>query len=102
MPVLRGIQKGEVIRASYLNRITDEINTINGRIAPPHNDGNTPAPAPIEAGSQGEVWNETTRTVQTVRVYDPEDEAVYVDVEQTISISFETADGRMITMNLSP
>lgn len=48
------------------------------------------------------VYTEVSRTNQTVRVVNPEDEEQYVDVERVVSITFSGPDGNYVRFDLKP
>jgi hypothetical protein len=60
--------------------------------------------ADAPGGGAGFVWplTETSRTTETVRVYDPADATRYVDIERALTITFEDEVGQTGTLVLNP
>lgn len=96
--VERAPGKGQPIRATFLQSLRDAL--ANGREALPG-----PARAgqalEIEDAPVGEVWTETSRETETVRVTNPEDEEQYVDVERMTRVTFVMPSGLTVTLVFS-
>ena len=117
MPEVERWQKGEFLTARLLNeRTTDELNKLIARVGPPRQNA---APIgdqettrrqddPLEEeeeivpeAPQQKIYGETGRVTSTVRIEDPNDSEVFVDVERIDQIQFSTADGEVFTLVFS-
>jgi len=95
------INPGDKIRAPYLNKIADAVNGENiknrsTKSEQPIRDNDAAENQPVD-----EIWTEIARTTDTVRVYDPDDDSVYVDVERAATINFRTPAGTTIQLRMS-
>lgn len=88
-----GIKTGEIIRAAYLSDMARAINELSGFIDRPERQkkltsGDTLSSDPVKKETDttvqlpdpAQVWTETSRYEETVRVTSPDDEEVWVDV----------------------
>ena len=114
------IKRGDPIRARYLNGQADQIDELRRRLARVERANGVQAvdsnaaesnlsPAqladPLIASADvlrgldtGRAFAEIARVSSVVRVFNPEDDAQYVDVERVDLITFETIDGERMTL----
>ena len=86
------IQKKQPITAKFLNAQVDEINTLTGNVDAPRDPDEGGENSPEIEQTAG-VWSERSRTSTTVRIEDPNDSSVYVDVARMDSVTFSTPSG---------
>lgn len=60
-------------------------------------------PSAAEPGGAGVNWplTEISRVSETVRVYDPADASVFIDIERATQVTFQDAGGEQVVMNLT-
>lgn len=114
------LKRGDPIRARYLNGQADQIDELRRRLARVERANGVQAvdsnaaqsnlsPAqladPLIAAADvlrgvdaGRVFAEIARVSSVVRVFNPEDEDQYVDVERVDLVTFESLDGERITL----
>jgi len=95
------INPGDKIRAPWLNKVAESINgepfkKTAEKSEQPIRDNDAAENQPVD-----EIWTEIARTTDTVRVYDPDDDSVYVDVERAATINFRTPAGTTIQLRMS-
>lgn len=105
MPTIPRFGKGRPIPAVRLNQVVDGVNALNLDKLPRQEDRGAEGPLVTddEKTEQAavEVWNEVSRTVETVRVENPDDSEQYVDVERVQTITLRRDNGELILMRLS-
>lgn len=94
---IRFAQSGQVLSAKHYNQVIDGANLALEVLGPPRSD-RLSASDSVDQAESGTVtgigtiaYTETARTTTTVRVEDPNDENVYIDVERIDSITFRSA-----------
>ena len=90
--------KGQPIRASFLSSLRDAV--AGGRESVPAPSGAGQA-LQVNDAPVGEVWFETSRDTETVRVENPEDSGQYVDVERMTRVTFAMPNGQTVTLVFS-
>lgn len=98
-------QRGAVIRATFLNRIVEVVDGRADIITNPRQRAGERQqiqgdvdPTGQPALSADQVFTEIGRTVSTVRVEDPDDADVYVDVERIDTVTFIGTNGRTMLL----
>ncbi len=102
---IKHARRGDRLSAGYVNQIVDGANlalkTLDGpssKRTPETSSGDVATDAQGTGDLEGvgtEVFTEESRETSTVRIYDPTDEDVYVDVERIDQISLTSADRRI-------
>ena len=88
------------------NDIIQQVNTLTGATNPPRQSdkplgaAGVPADEDIEQGESAitlndVTWTELSRVTSTVRIEDPDDEEVYVEVERMDSVLFVDGSGNI-------
>lgn len=93
---LTEIQRGDTITADpFLNSIVRAVNGAQGRFSAPNQ---VAAPVEFSTIAPTEIWREVTRTTATERVFDPNDETVFVDVLRITSVGMRRPDGTVVLL----
>lgn len=95
------IQKGQVIRASYLRQFEDVAEAFgNPRLRRPVQTGKPNEAEQINTRT-GSTWAEIERLEETVRVENPDDAEQYVDVARmrTVTLRNEQGDTMQLVFN---
>ena len=80
--------RGRRLTASNINETVDALNDylLDG---PKGVDG-----LDLERG--GERWRATNKTTQTIRVTNPDDSSIYIDVERWVTVTYQTPRGIVV------
>ena len=105
---IRYANPGDRLSARYINRIVDGANLAINLLGPakstrlPSADSYTP---PLDENDNGvvngvgtRIYRETARRTSSVRVSDPNDSSVYVDVDRIDEVTLQTGAGETITL----
>lgn len=117
---IRYARSGDILSARYVNRIVDGANRALDVLGPPIStrDASGEGTVPVELDAAGdpvlgnspddgalaflgtEVLSEISRSVSTVRIYDPTDSAVFVDVDRIDQVKMNSS-ARFVTLIFS-
>ena len=107
---LQRVKQGDPLSAESWNAIIDNLQQLNQPkqtddplgtragdppISEEENEEIEPAPTPEATTSS--TWTETSRTTSTVRIEDPDDSEVYVEVERIDQMSVQDTKGNTQT-----
>ncbi len=105
---IRYAQSGERLSARYVNRLVDGANLALKKLGPPRSTQLTgPGSADIDTDAQGTgdltgvgstVYTEEGRETSTVRVEDPNDSDVFVEVDRIDVVRFRNNEGDPLTL----
>ncbi len=91
---LQRIKKGDPLTAVGLfNPMIREINLLVEEFRGPRQ-----VDPPAEDGQAAEIWNEVERVVEVVRISDPDDSSVFVDVERISTVTMQRPDGELVQL----
>jgi len=105
--LLNHVSRKQPISATQTNRLVDAVNSILQTSTPktdltfPVNQQPKDATGKPIVAAVSEFWQEISRITVPVRIYDPSDHTIYVDVDRIASVTFAKPDGAFITLNFN-
>ena len=107
-PVVPRIARGDAITARWLNRLVESANrSLQAPIRPESARSAEPSDITIEAtgdpdtqdqlpeSTGAQVWTETEKVTETVRIEDPNDSAVFIDVARRVQSTLVSGSDSM-------
>ena len=91
------IELREGLRGDPNERFVMQQFLIDQGVITQRNSNGQAVPAPVPSVAD-EVWTFVSRTTETVRIEDPDDAAVFVDVEKTKSVVVRKPSGGLVTI----
>jgi len=116
IPQPKSTRQPMLVRGSLLNSIVTQVNTNTIALRPPRlaeailtqiaeegelvEDTNetVDTAAALEDTGWSDIWNEISKTTETVRVENPEDSEQYVDVSRRVASQFRSLNGTVVLM----
>lgn len=105
---IRFARSGDRLSANYVNKIVDAANLAIDVLGPARSTrlgGRDTYDVPLDANGDGtlqglgtKVYTETSRRTSTVKVEDPNDASIYVEIDRIDEVTLRTARGETITL----